>query len=256
LVLGVAVAQIDPLSVAAQRRRARMSERARTILRAWASFDDPITMLLTIYLSAVALGITHSGTRSVSGDLLTFVLGILGNAAFAAGAFGLWYMLQKLRGRLAGTGSRPARLLDGVEVAVLLGLVAVAAYAALLLGIAVIGLFFRPAVVRSLVVATDIAFYIAAAALGAVLVQGALAAGTWLLTGVVLGVAAYGAPFLVGPVVARGLPTTDRWYLSLAQQNGITAIILALVLETDFAGSVAIIAPAIVVINLLNAACN
>jgi len=53
-VLGIAVAQIDPLSVAARIRDDRMSTRARTVLAAWSSLDDPCTVVLAIYAAAVA----------------------------------------------------------------------------------------------------------------------------------------------------------------------------------------------------------
>src|ERR1041385_3049928 len=51
LILAVAVAQIDPLSVAAMRAKSRMSDSAKALLSAWASFDDPITVLLTVYIT-------------------------------------------------------------------------------------------------------------------------------------------------------------------------------------------------------------
>jgi hypothetical protein len=47
LTLAPAMAQIDPLGVAALEERDRMSEQARTILGAWAAFDDPITVVVT-----------------------------------------------------------------------------------------------------------------------------------------------------------------------------------------------------------------
>nr|BFE49513.1 hypothetical protein GCM10017745_29400 [Saccharothrix mutabilis subsp. capreolus] len=55
LVFAVAVAQIDPLSVAAVRAKSKMSDSAKALLSAWASFDDPITVLLTVYITSFAL---------------------------------------------------------------------------------------------------------------------------------------------------------------------------------------------------------
>jgi hypothetical protein len=74
---------------------------------------------------------------------------------------------------------------------------------------------------------------------------------------VVLGVAAYAAQVVVAllltiPKVWRG----DRARLALGQQNGLTAIILALLLEPNFPGTIAVVAPAIIVVNLLHALCN
>lgn len=48
-ILGVGVAQIDPLSVAGLMKSGRMSKKAKTILASWASFDDPIIVILSIY---------------------------------------------------------------------------------------------------------------------------------------------------------------------------------------------------------------
>ncbi|QHY94055.1 Sodium/hydrogen exchanger family protein [Streptomyces sp. S4.7] len=69
IVLGIAVAQIAPLSVAAMGARHRMSRRAKTLLSAWASFDDPMTVLLSFYFAVPALrGGGGSGTVSVAPD--------------------------------------------------------------------------------------------------------------------------------------------------------------------------------------------
>jgi hypothetical protein len=48
----------------------------------------------------------------------------------------------------------------------------------------------------------------------------------------------------------------DRWHISFAQQNGLTAIILALLFEPVHPGTVAIVAPAIIVVNGLHALVN
>jgi NhaP-type Na+/H+ or K+/H+ antiporter len=68
LILGIVVAQIDPLSVAALSRDGHMSQRARSLLSAWASFDDPMTVLLTLYVAGYAYTAAgHAGTPSVVG---------------------------------------------------------------------------------------------------------------------------------------------------------------------------------------------
>ncbi len=53
LILGIVVAQIDPLSVASILRNPKMSIRVKSILAAWSSFDDPITVLLSLYFSII-----------------------------------------------------------------------------------------------------------------------------------------------------------------------------------------------------------
>ncbi|HEY9521751.1 MAG TPA: hypothetical protein VIR33_00820, partial [Thermopolyspora sp.] len=78
LVLGVAVAQIDPLSVSALLGRSQMSPRAKALLLAWASFDDPITALLTVYLSAWAL----SSIAGEGGGVAAAILGDTGLSSY------------------------------------------------------------------------------------------------------------------------------------------------------------------------------
>ena len=70
-----------------------------------------------------------------------------------------------------------------------------------------------------------------------------------------------GAAYLSQIVVALLLTMPRRWRgdrarLALAQQNGMTAILLALLLEPNFPGPIGIVAPAVVVVNVLHALCN
>ena len=58
------------------------------------------------------------------------------------------------------------------------------------------------------------------------------------------------AQIIVGLLLTRDLPRDERLYLAFAQQNGITAMILALFFEKDLSSTVGIVAPAIIFINL------
>jgi hypothetical protein len=257
VILAVAVAQIDPLSVAAIRSRYGGSKRASSLLSAWASFDDPVTTLLTIYIAGWLLASSHTGGRlgSSAGGLMTFGTGLLGNAALAAGAYLLWLAGRAVCRRVAPldtvTRTPLLRAVRITMVLLLVALVAVAVINFLMLGLALIGLFFRPAPDKALRWVTSGAFLVATFALGLLLTQ-----GVTLGPGVLLGLAAYGAQIVVGLLITFRLPRNDRIYLALGQQNGITAIILALLLESSFPGSAAIIAPAILVVNVLHTAAN
>ncbi|SNR24314.1 hypothetical protein [Actinomadura mexicana] len=273
LVLGIAVAQIDPLSVAAMRASSRMSSRAKALLFAWASFDDPVTVLLSLYFSILAFrlsGREGAPQAGPSGDGLGAYLSDLGlNLTLVAAAYLVFVALRHLRTpgpevvparvgrplaeRGAGTGGRFAELLS---LAVLVGVFLVAAQWMLMLAVALTGLFFRVRTYAKVIdraVAT--AFLVASFALGLLLVD-----GVDLLPALVLGVAAFGAQALISllvvPVLKHGLSRRDRVHLALGQQNGITAIILALALEPDFRGTVGIVAPAILVVNVLHYASN
>ena len=249
VVLAIALAQIDPLSVAAVRLKSRMSDSAKALLAAWASFDDPITVLLTAYFTAFALG-AHD---TVGSGLTSFGTSLFWNAVLVAVAY-LAHRVWRAR-HTSSDAPRPWPIRWAVRTGLLLLLLAAGFLAvryALLLALAFIGLFFRPNLGRSLDGLTQVALYTATFAVGVVLVGG-LNIGT----GVVLGVAAYAAQVVVAlvltiPKVWRG----DRTRLALGQQNGLTAIILALLLEPNFPGTIAVVAPAIIVVNLLHALCN
>ncbi len=238
-ILAIAVAQIDPLSVAAVRAKSRMSESAKALLSAWAAFDDPITVLLTVWVTAFAL------RTGVGAGLGSFALGLLWNALLALGVYVMW--------RLWPRGELPRAARFAVWTVAALGLAAVAFVAvglSLYLALALIGLFLRPRI--GVDRAAEVAVVLATFAVGLVLV-----AGVSLVEGVVLGVAAYAAQIVVAlvltlPKMWRG----DRMRLALGQQNGMTAIVLALMLEPNFPGTIAIVAPAIVTVNVLHAVCN
>ncbi|MFE2753578.1 hypothetical protein ACFXGA_16440 [Actinosynnema sp. NPDC059335] len=249
LVLAVAVAQIDPLSVAAMRAGSRMSDSAKALLSAWASFDDPITVLLTVYLTAFAL------RGGAVGGVGSFAVNLLLNLALAGVAFVLWALVRG-RVRRAEAGGRAVRYaVRAVMVVAVLALGFVAVQHSLLLALALLGLFFRPDLGRWVDGLAEVGMFLATAAVGLVLA----AEFSWALAGVgaVLGVAAFGAQAVVAfaltvPRQWRG----DRVRLALGQQNGLTAIILALLLEPTFPGAIAVVAPAVIVVNLLHAAAN
>lgn len=249
LVLGVAVAQIDPVSFAAARLQSRMSEQAKTILSAWASFDDPITVLLTVYAAAWVWPLVPADPAAAGAPphtgLESFGLSLAQNLALAAVAGLVWWGTGRMRRWL------PEPVVTTLRIVALLALAVVAVWQFLMLALAVAGLFYRPPVQAVLDRLTQGAFLAASLALGLVLVG-----GVDPLAGLLLGLAAVGAHMLVAVVIGWRLPRSDRVDVLLGQQNGITAIILALVLERQFVGTVAVVAPAILTINVLHALTN
>lgn len=249
LVLGVAVAQIDPLSVSALGESSRLSRRGRGLLLAWASFDDPITTLLTVYAAALALHFRDGPAAAQTGfGGSTFTVDLLGNLAVAAAAF----LVHRLVRRAAPRWEFPAACL------VLAAVFAVGTWQMWVLGVALAGLRVRPVlrtrphlVDRILDRSVDAAFLLASVLLGVV-----LSLGVSPLPGLVLGAAAFAAHALVSLPLTRSQSAPDKALLAFAQQNGITAIILALLLEPLFEGTVAVVAPAILVVNLLYLAAN
>ncbi|WP_416983336.1 hypothetical protein [Streptomyces sp. T028] len=253
LVLGIAVAQIDPLSVAAMDRGERMSPRARSLLKAWASFDDPMTVLLTLYLAGYAYAAAgHQGTPRILGESNAgHLTGLAANAALLAAVALLWWAGRAVSARL------PRPLADrGVGAAATLVLAVVtlllAADRSLMLAVALIGLFLRSPLLGRLVDRAVGGAYLAAfLALGLLLAHGV----AWW-PGFVLGSAAFVAQAVVAlgvmPLFVRGLERRDRIALGLGQQNGITAVLIALSLEHDFPGTAATVGPAVITVAVLH----
>jgi NhaP-type Na+/H+ or K+/H+ antiporter len=238
LILGIAVAQIDPLSVAALMGDDRMSVRARSVLAAWSSFDDPVTVILAVYGAAVAgaLGV-DANSRHVAPSLAFYGVELVGNLALAGVAYLVWRRI----------GDR-----EWLRYAVLAACGVIAVATGWMLAVALIGLFARPAALGPVLArAIRWATIAAAVALG-VLLRG----GLDLWRGISLGAVAFVAQAIVAWPLTAGMPRRDRVHLAAAQQHGITAIILALTLEIQFPGVVAVIAPTILTANLLHVVVN
>ncbi|MGX7824837.1 hypothetical protein ACTG9Q_07065 [Actinokineospora sp. 24-640] len=252
VLLAVAVAQIDPLSVAAVRHRTRLSPAGSSLLSVWASFDDPVTVLLTAYLAAFVLsGEGDAGLGALDSGLLPLLTNLALNLLLAAAAYAVWRAYQSRAGLTRSASRR--RWGRVATVVVVLAFAVVAVWYALLLSLAFIGLFVRPRMDALIDRVATGALFAATFAIGMVLVVDRVTA----LTGVVLGTAAFFAQFLVALVLpARGLSASDRMGLAFAQQNGLTAIVLALLLEPLYPGAAGILAFAVVVVNLLHGAAN
>lgn len=241
LLLGIAVAQIDPLSVAATLRRSGMSDRAKSILAAWASFDDPITVLL-VFAGSFLLPAAHGKGSGLGGSAGSYLSQLVLNLALIGVAAAAWYVLAVvLDGRISD------RFRFGLQCLVLAGLLAAAAGYGLLVGITVCGLFYRPPVASVMDRGVDFAFYAATFLLGLLLLT-----GVNVLAGLLLGVSVFATQILVALVITRGLPRADRRYLALGQQNGLTAIVLGLALQPYLPQAVGIIAVSIFTVNTLN----
>lgn len=253
LILGITVAQIDPLSVAGLLKGNRMSQKAKTILASWASFDDPITVLLSFYVPLLMIQVNENafGSQLLDGGMLlsTYMRDIGLNIALAAAVFVLWLLAKYYANK-----TKPWIVAGSTVLVygVLLVALSLSALYFLMLAVALIGLFLRPKKIEPYIDhAVTWALRIAAVLLGFLLLD-----GVNLVPGIALGVMAYVSQIIVGFLLTRGLLKKDRWHIAFAQQNGITAIILALLFESLHPGTVAIVAPAIIVVNSLHAVAN
>lgn len=246
VVLAVAVAQIDPLSVAAAGRSTGLTAEGRSLLSAWASFDDPVTMLITLVLlqhldGAAGAGPVAAVARTATGLALSALLVVV------------VVVLQVPLRRVGAAAPRAAAVGELLLVAAA-GVVAVRH--GLLVGLAGCGLVVRPALLRG-VQGERLLGWATTGAFGAAVVMLGLvcAGGVDLVRGAVLGVAAYGAQVLVGSLLTARLPR-DRLVLALAQQNGITAVLLSLVAAPVVPAAPGVVAPAVLVVNTLHLLAN
>lgn len=255
LILGVVVAQIDPLSVASLMKGSRMSAKAKTILASWASFDDPITVILSLYAPMLVMQLTGVEFASITGSAdaasgLAAYAGELGlNLLLAGTVLVVWLSIGRYGAGHKGRAGKAAAIAIYILLAVAFSL---SVWQFMMLAIALVGLIVRPPRIAPVIdQAITWALRAAAVLLGVLLIG-----GISLWKGIALGVMAYAAQIIVGFLLTRGLPEKDRWHIAFAQQNGITAIILALLFESVQPGTVAVVAPAIIVINSLHGIAN
>lgn len=254
LILGVTVAQIDPLSVAALLKDNRMSVKAKTILASWASFDDPITVILSLYAPLLVMQFTDIelgliGGQTATSGLSSYIVELGLNLGLAVQVFCLYTVIRYYAKQIT------AWIALGLSMAIytLLAIAfSISVLYFMMLGIALVGLFLRPPSFEKYIdMAIKWALGLAAILLGFLLVT-----GINLWAGAALGVAAYCSQIIVGFLLTKSLPRKDRWHIAFAQQNGITAIILALLFEPIHPGTVGIVAPAIIVVNGLHSVVN
>lgn len=243
LILGVLMAQIDPLSVSTLMQESRLSTKAKTILASWSSFDDPITVILALYVPQIAgmiIGQSWQGVTKITNgnELIGYVQEIGVNLIYAGIIFVVWFVLQHYHKKTA---------LYGLVV----GALAIATAYFWMLSVAVLGLFLRPGIDTVMSHAVTWALRVAALLLGMLLIG-----GVDMTRGVLLGSMTFISQIVVGFLLTLGLPMKDRLHLAFAQQNGITAIILALLFVPFYPQTVSVIAPAILVVNILHAVTN
>jgi NhaP-type Na+/H+ or K+/H+ antiporter len=261
VVLAMAVTQIDPLSVAALSGGGRLKPHTKTVLNAWAATDDPMTTILTpvaliaaAYLSGGRVN-AHTSWSTLVIDLLPFGLALILAGGIMWQRYKKWTAPKLLR----DVHNRQNTKNVAVGLSVALG-----APTKLFSLPALVGWFYRPQWTENERLVNRI---LAITLGGATFLLGILLAdnrnfGGGALLGLVTfcsqAVAAYCVLGLAGKF--DGKPSMfsrrDKLHLALGQQNGITAILLSLVLESTTQNAVATIGLAIVTINVLHFVCN
>lgn len=234
-------------------QKGRLTAQAKTILAAWSSFDDPITVILAIYLPVFLGSIFPTQNKMFTamhayGGLFGYLTALGINILYAFVIYLFWLFLKR-------STKHPNYfvLLSIIIISYLFMLTtfSFAIYFFWMLGIALVGLFMRPKIEKFITLAVHWALSMAAVLLGVLLIH-----GINVVVGILIDISAFAAQMFVGYILCKKLPQKDKIHIALAQQNGITSIILALLFEPYYAGTVAIVAPAILTINILHGISN
>lgn len=261
IVLAMSVTQIDPLSVAALNDGERLKPHTQTVLNAWAATDDPMTSVLTP-IALLAAGLMSHGQFDGQSNWLGLLTDLL-PFAVALVIVGLVAIKQRLS--LAAPPSlRKVHGHEATKNAVAALAVIVGAPTRLFSLPAFVGWGYRPAWTAN----DKLVGRILTTTLGAAtFLLGILLAGNHnfsggLLLGVVTFCSQAVATWCVLGLAAKfsgqsaAFSRRDKIQLALGQQNGITAILLALMLESSVPDAVATVGLAIVTINLMHFVCN
>lgn len=229
----IIVAQIDPLSVASMigEKSSNFSIKAGTIIRGWSAFDDPITIVFAIYIAS------YFSEDSLNSGFLNIVI----NLGIGCSIFMLVYLFRETINKY-----------KYVQIITLILVFINAIFFHGLLLSALVALVIRPIIIINWVCKIiPYILYLAVALIGMELIDGI----NWSLA-FLLSIAVIFSQIIVGRLLTKGLSLNDRLKICFAQQNGLTAIILALVLSVQFPDLIAIIAPSVFIINLMHILLN
>jgi NhaP-type Na+/H+ or K+/H+ antiporter len=155
---GTILCPIDPLAVTALlKKNTRMfSDQARSLLRSWSSFDDPIITVIAIYLIFPFI-LSQMAIDEYQFKITDYFRGMGLNIGFALLTF------------LINQWSKKFAFLQYILLGITL---IIAVYYKLTLGIAIIGLFLRPNLKDYLSKTIAVCYYLVALLLGFLLIQG------------------------------------------------------------------------------------
>lgn len=205
----LALAQIDPIGTAKYLEGSNTSARVKSILRTVSSFDDPITVILTV------VGIGFIGIENNS-FFSQYLVSLLYNIGFAIVLIQLFRYLE----------SKKVWVIHVISVLVIL----IVVWKQLFLGLAVAALFVRPKHYEQyLPRVVKYAFYLSLV----ILIPFIRLDTSSIVIGLVLGMLSYSSQILVGLIMTRGMKQSERRSIMFAQFNGITSVILALFLNSE-----------------------
>ena len=213
------VAQIDPISTDSFLRQSGMRDESKIILRAWASLDDPITVLFAFY---IFLPLALSQSFNPGDYLLNLLL-----------TLSIWITLFIIHSNLI----RNQPLQSYIEITLLTAVVLYTVASGQFLLPAVVGLFIRPTLLQRnpqiSQTITSVIFYISAIVLGSL---AGIVPIKWL-AGLSLALPMFFmAQTIVAYVLIKDCGLQDKLRIMLGHQNGMTAMLLTISLELTGVG--------------------
>jgi len=233
--LAAAIDQIDPLSTSTLLQdKEKMSAEAKGILRVWAAFDDPVTVLFGfLILFPLVAG------QSAGVSLESYAFGLALNLAPAV-VLGLLYRFTKILQN---------RVVASIVLILTLGY---AFFTKSYLLAAIAGLMLRPIPHRYLERVIGVLFYAIVLVVGMAL----YAYGVDVRLGILLAVVEF---FVIQPLTSVVLfsgTASDVFRIAYAQQNGLTTLLMGIGFESLGIRVLHILLPAIIAVNTFNLVVN
>jgi NhaP-type Na+/H+ or K+/H+ antiporter len=238
--LAVAIDQIDPISTATLLQdKQKMSEEAKGLLRVWAAFDDPVTVLFGFF---ILLPLVSGHSLALAGSDAN-PLNYLGSLALnLIPALLLWLVYRYT----IWLQNKP--LAAGLLVVVLVYAFLTNSY----LLAAISGLLLRPIPEKYFQRVIQVLYYVIVFIVGMAIAS----YGLDLRLGILLAVAEF---FVVQPLSALVLfngRVSDVFRIAYAQQNGLTTLLMGIAFESLGLRVLHILLPAILAVNLFNLGVN
>lgn len=237
--IAVAMTQIDPLSIdTLLRDKDKMTEEAKGILRIWASFDDPVTVLFG-FLILLPL-VTGGQTTDVTGQ--SFMIGLVYNLAPAA----LVLLLKQYTKVLENVA---------IETILLVALLVFAFFTEAFLLSAILGLLLRPIPEKYFSQAIFVLYHLIVFTVGMAIFAFGMTPDDLRLAFLIAVVEFFVIQPLTSIIVFNGTPS-DLLRVAFAQQNGLTTLLMGIAFESMGIHILHILLPAIIIVNLMNLVVN
>ncbi|MCA9959629.1 MAG: cation:proton antiporter [Anaerolineales bacterium] len=233
--LAVAIDQIDPLSVdTLLQDKDSMSEEAKGILRVWAAFDDPMTVIFGfLILLPMVTG------ESLGFDLMAYLFGLALNLIPALLIWLVYRYTKLLKNR-------------AFAITLLIATLILAFATESYLLAAMTGLLIRPFPEQALSRVITVLYYLVIIIVGMAI----FSYGVDLRLGILLAVVEF---FVIQPMSSLILfngTVNDIFRIAFAQQNGLTTLLMGLAFQSLGFEVLHILLPAIIVINICNLIVN